>query len=366
MRRLILETDIGAILNNARAVRERIPENVRMACVVKADAYGHGAIWVAQALAEEKLADAFAVATPSEGAALRNNGITLPIVVLGLPGDKEGAETSVNHNLSQAVASAEDVRLLAEAARICDCKAKAHIKIDTGMSRIGIRYAQELDGVLDAFTECPNVVPEGMFTHFCAADTDEEFTLLQKKRFDEARSRVFARGFRPICHAAASTAMLREGFGYDMVRAGIALYGTGVKELEGIVAPAQRLISHPVAFRTIEKGDSVGYGRKFIAERRTVVMTVPCGYGDGYPRLLSGKAQILVNGRRANIIGNVCMDMLMADVTDIPNVTVDTPVVLMGRDGEECITPDELARLASTIPYEIMLGFMNRVERIRV
>ena len=363
MMRLRLETDIGAIVENARAIRARVPANVKMLCVVKADAYGHGAVNVAQALQKEYLADAFAVATPYEGEALRTSGIDRPIVVLGAMCDSDDAMRSVLYGLSQAVTDVSDVTALSAASAALHKPASAHIKIDTGMSRIGITGREALCEVLDAFDANPAVRADGMFTHFCAAENDEAFTLLQKQRFEEARAYVLSRGFSPVCHAAASTAMLKPGFGFDMVRAGIALYGTGVEELSGILRPAQKLISSCVALRNLKKGETVGYGRRFTAQRDSVIMTVPCGYGDGYPRLLSGKADVLVHGKRAPITGNVCMDMLMADVTDIPEVRRGDEVVLLGTQGEETITPDELAEKAATIPYEIMLGFSTRVAR---
>lgn len=158
--------------------------------------------------------------------------------------------------------------------------------------------------------------------------------------------------------------MLGEEFQYDMVRAGIGLYGTLVAQLEGELQYAQTLSTRPVRIRKISKGDTVGYGRTFTALRDTMVMTIPIGYGDGYPRILSNKACALVEGRRAPIIGNVCMDMIMLDVTDIPGAGMQSEVVLMGGQGNERITPDELAALSGTIPYEIMLGFTRRVKRV--
>ena len=157
--------------------------------------------------------------------------------------------------------------------------------------------------------------------------------------------------------------MLNEKYQLDMVRAGIALYGVGDGEIKPLVHPAQTLMTHPVRLFKIEKGDKVGYSMKFVAQRDTIVMTVPCGYGDGYPRILSGRAEALVNGKRVKLIGNICMDMLMADVTDAGQIDERTEVVLMGVQGDERITPDELSYLSQTIPYEIMLGFSNRVEK---
>ena len=362
MKRLELVTDIGRIVQNARTIRELLPNHPALLCVVKADAYGHGAIATARSLQNSGLADAFAVATPSEGEALVKNGIVKPIVVLGLMSEEADADVSVNNGLHQAIDSPEDALLLSEAASRASKTAYVHIKLDTGMRRIGVSNDMELRALLKTLKTLKNVFVSGLFTHFCAADEDEDFTLCQLDRFQKMRQIVLDAGFHPVCHAAASTAMLRGDASFDMVRAGIALYGTGVAALRGIVQPAQTLKSCIVSLRRIQKGETVGYSRTFTARRDSVIATIPCGYGDGYPRLLSNRAEVLIGGKRAPIVGNVCMDMLMADVTDIPAAKHD-PVVLLGRMGEEIITPDELARLANTIPYEIMLGFTGRVTR---
>ena len=168
-------------------------------------------------------------------------------------------------------------------------------------------------------------------------------------------------GSAPIAHAAATSAMFETELQYDMVRPGIGLYGSCVPEMAGEIENAQTLTTYPIRLQAIAAGDTVGYGRTFTAQRDSLIMTLPIGYGDGYPRLLSNRASVLVKGRRAPLVGRVCMDMVMADVTDIPGVTLSDQVVLMGRQGDERITPDELAELAETIPYEIMLGFSSRI-----
>ena len=286
-----------------------------------------------------------------------------PIIVLGLPCSDEDAALSIKNGLHQAIDSVESARRMDSAAKALDRKAKIHIKLDTGMHRIGVDDTGGLNGLLKALETMDHVHVSGLFTHFCAADEDEDFTLKQLAQFRKARQIVLDAGYCPLCHAAASTAMLREDFQFDMVRAGIALYGTGVRELQGIVRPAQTLASQIVSLRRVSKGETVGYSRFFTAMRDSLIATVPCGYGDGYPRILSGKTDVLVAGRRAPIAGNVCMDMLMCDVTDVPQAAVGDPVVLMGRMGAEAITPDELAQKAGTIPYEIMLGFSARAEK---
>ena len=360
MSRLTLVTDLKAIADNARVIRSRIKPNVKLLCVVKADAYGHGAVQTARALEEAGLADAFAVANPFEGELLRKGGIAeRMIVVLGSPVTAEDAEISVRSGLSQAVEKPEDVLRMGSAANALRMPAKLHFKIDTGMSRIGIRDENALSEMLKMLSREALLRMEGIFTHFCAADSDEAFTAAQFERFQKACAAVEQAGWHPIRHAAASSALLNERYQLDMVRAGIVLYGGGPDELKGSLKYAQRLETQPMAFRVIEKGDTVGYGRRFTAQRTTRVMTVQCGYGDGYPRILSGRADVIVEGKRAPIIGNICMDMLMADVTEIPEANLQSKVVLLG-DG---ITPEELAEKAETIPYEIMLGFTGRVNR---
>lgn len=376
MRPTIMRVSMNALIENARAIRERFIMRrgwpsveyplAKVCCVVKADAYGHGALEFARRLEEERLADFFAVAIAEEARELREGGIETPILILGGAGE-DSLREAVWLNASQAVYSVEDILILEDEAVRRGCIAKAHLKLDTGMSRIGVRTMEELEGLLDVWQKrCPHVDMEGCFTHFCVSDSDPEFTQKQYKAFGEMCGAVRQAGFLPICHAAASMAMLKGEYRCDMVRAGIALYGSCMPEMEGELRHAQTLVTRPVRIETIQPGDTVGYGRTFRAERETVVMTLPIGYGDGYPRILSNRADVLVRGKRARIIGRVCMDMLMADITDIPGVTLSDEVVLMGRQNDECITPDELAERAETIPYEIMLGFQPRIPRVFV
>ena len=360
MRPTVLKIDTDAVAANARLIRGRIPERVRMMCVIKADAYGHGSVFCAPKLLAAG-ADAFAVAIVEEAVALRDAGIRCPVLILGGAGESSLRE-AVRAGASQAVYDAGMLDVLEDEAVRAGVVAKAHLKLDTGMARIGVRGLPALDKLLSHWKDCPHVAMEGMFTHFCVADTDPEFTAVQNARFAEGLRCVRAAGFVPIAHAAATSAMLMPGLQYDMVRPGIGLYGSCVPALEGQLVHAQTLVTRPIRLAWIAPGDSVGYGRTFTARRDTRVMTLPIGYGDGYPRLLSNRACVLVRGQRAPLIGRVCMDMIMADVTDIPGVDLSDEVVLMGAQGSERITPDELAECAGTIPYEIMLGFGARVK----
>ena len=359
MRPTIMRISTEAVAANARLLRSRVPASVRMMCVVKADAYGHDAVRTARKLLGAG-ADAFCVAIVEEAQALRDAGIEVPILILGGAGE-ESLREAVRCRASQAVYTPRMLDVLADEARKTGVRALAHLKLDTGMSRVGVRTDAELDALLARWRDCPEVEMEGVFTHFCVADTDPVFTEAQNRRFEDGVARIRAAGFSPIAHAAATSAMLEPRYQHDMVRAGIGLYGTGVPGLEGALRYGQRLTTRPIRIERIGAGETVGYGRTFTAARDSVIMTLPIGYGDGYPRILSNRADVLVKGRRAPLAGRVCMDMIMADVTDIPGVTLEDEVVLLGEQGGERITPDELAERAETIPYEIMLGFGSRI-----
>ena len=362
MRATVMKISEKALYQNACAIRRRIPEGVKMMCVVKADAYGHDAVNAAQAMLRAG-ADAFAVAIVEEAVQLRASGITQPILILG-GGGEDSLREAVACGASQAVYMPWMLDVLQDQALKLGKNAKAHLKIDSGMSRIGVRGGDDLAAMIEKWKACPNVEMEGIFTHFCAAEDDPEFTVEQNRCFAAALDMVRRAGFAPISHAAATSAMLDGEFQHDMVRAGIGLYGCCLPQIQEKLACAQTLITKPVRIQRILSGETVGYGRTATAQRESVIMTIPIGYGDGYPRILSNRACALVEGRRAPIIGNVCMDMIMLDVTGIPGAGPDSEVVLLGAQGEERITPDELADLAGTIPYEIMLGFSSRVRRV--
>ncbi len=348
-----------ALYGNALLIRQSVPAGVKLMCVVKANAYGHGAVRAALAM-QRAGADAFAVAIVEEAVQLRMAGIAQPILILG-GAQADSLCEAVAAEASQAVYSPDMLLSLEAAAVALGKRAKAHLKIDSGMSRIGVRGEDGLQAMLEAWRRCPHVDMEGIFTHFCVAESDEAFTRSQNQAFRHAVELVREAGYHPIAHAAATSAMLSGDYQYDMVRAGIALYGTLEPALKDRLSYAQTLSCLPVRIEEIKAGDSVGYGRSFIARRDSRIMTLPIGYGDGYPRILGNRADVLVCGRRAPVVGNVCMDMLMADVTDILEASLASPVVLMGAQGNQRITPDELAALAETIPYEIMLGFSARV-----
>ena len=358
-----LTVSLNTIAENFRRVRGITGGRPKQMAVVKADAYGHGMIPVAKKLLQAG-ADALAVATVDEGIQLREAGILAPTLILGGTTDPDALVEVVRRHLAQTVYDRHTLRRLGLAAERLNTVAHAHLKIDTGMNRIGVRGQQALEELLDGWAQERSVKMEGLFTHFADADGDPEFTALQNKRFQEAVRIARAHRYHPLAHAAASTGILAgQAYWHDLVRPGIILYGAEVADRVQGIRPAQTLATTPVRLEWLRPDETVGYGRTFRTSRATRVMTLPIGYGDGYPRLLSNRADVLVEGKRAPIIGRVCMDQMMVDVTDIPEATETSEVVLMGTQGEECITPDELARLAETIPYEIMLGFGARVTR---
>ncbi|MDO4548139.1 MAG: alanine racemase [Clostridia bacterium] len=355
----------GRLSDNVKALKKRLRGKARLLAVVKADAYGHG-MAVEADIALKNGADALAVALVDEAIALREAKISAPILVLGGTTCPSAIDAAVENHITLSLYDARTLEMMNEFAVRRDTVAHAHLKIDTGMRRVGLVGMDELDGMLDSLSECPRVKCEGVFTHF-ADDRDDEYTSYQNDLFKLAVKRVRDRGYRVIAHASASGATVKNSeLWHDMVRPGIALYGGSVRDIMPELMPAQRLAAKPVRIERVGAGESVSYGRTFTANEESVIATLPIGYGDGYPRALSNRAQVLVKGQRANVAGRVCMDMLMVDVTGIQGVSMDDEFVLMGWQGADMITPDELAERAGTISYEIMLGFKDRIPRIYV
>jgi len=355
-----IRVDLNAIAENARALRASIGDTPHMLAVVKANAYGHGLVQVAKA-ALSSGADWLGVAIPEEGEALRQAGIAAPILVLGAVNER-GAQASVRFSLTQAVFDRDRVRYLEKAAAQQDSVALAHIKCDTGMGRIGVRTEEEMRAVLEEIRLSPHVRLTGAFTHLADADGDSaDYSLAQIAKFDVLRA-FLPQGM--ICHAAASAAAVRYPQArYQMVRQGISLYGCPPVPMDIPLSPALSWHTEIAYVKTIAPGECVSYGCTFRAERETRVATLPVGYGDGYHRALSGKAQVLIGGRRCPVIGRVCMDQIMADVTDLPpgDCQIGAPVVLLGRQGNEEIPAEELAAWAGTISYEMLLAATARV-----
>ena len=349
-----LRVDLSAIAHNSRVLKAAVGEKVQMMAVVKANAYGHGLEPVART-ALRNGASWLGVAVPEEGRKLRQAGVTAPILVLGNV-NPEGARMAADYDLTQTVFDLPGVSLLAESGRDID----VHLKIDTGMNRIGARTEKEIKAVLEAVKAAPQLHLTGAFTHFADADNpDETFSRQQFERFEELTA-LLPGGL--LLHAAASDASLRFPWArLHMVREGIALYGCieGYDELG--LRPAMSLETRVAYIKDIAAGDTVGYGRTFTADRPMRVATLPIGYGDGYPRACSGKAQVLLHGQRCGVLGRVCMDQLMVDVSGLDDIRQGDTAVLMGRQGDQQITAAELGRWAGTISYEILLSPHARV-----
>jgi len=368
MRPTYIEINLSAIRHNLEEVRQAVGPERRILAPVKANAYGHGMLQVART-ALEAGASMLGVAYLDEAVALRQAGIGAPILIFGseLP---ENAPEIVHWGLRATLCTYELAKALSQAAVRLRRNAVVHIKVDTGMGRIGLKV-EEIREFLRRILELPGIVVEGIYTHFATADGsgDGEFALAQMEHFRRVVSQLRKEGMElPIAHAANSAAVLRFPSAHlDMVRPGIMLYGLepfpGASYLADI-RPAMTLKSRIVFLKEVPPGASVSYGRTFVARRRTRIATVPIGYGDGYPRALSNRGKALVRGKRARIVGNICMDQLMLDVTHVEGVRVGDEVVLIGEQGDERITAEELASLAGTINYEIVTSLNGRIPRV--
>ena len=371
MARAYVEVNLDAIKNNIAEIKNHLSKGTHIMAVVKADAYGHGCIPCAKA-AIAAGAEWLAVATPEEGEVIRDAGIKNRILILGgIEDDK--IDLCVNLDLDLCVFLSETVEKIAKHAQKQDKVCRIHIKIDTGMGRIGLRTKEELKSILDVILKYKNIELAGLFSHFPSADTakDDDTTKKQLVRFLEFAAYVRDRGFTPLLHISNSAACIKfKEAQMDMVRLGISMYGIypspEMANKDIALIPAMKVLSKVVYVKTIDKGDSISYGQTFIASKPMKIATISIGYGDGFKRLLSGKGSVLIHGKRANIVGRVCMDQLMADVSDIEDVTIGDEVVCLGRQGNEEITADEIAQLCDTISYEIVLSFLPRMQRVYV
>jgi len=364
IRPTVAEVDLGAIERNFQRVKAAVGPAVKVWGVVKADAYGHGAVAVARAL--EPSCDALAVSLVEEGLELRGAGVRAPIVVLGAFFELRQADV-LGARLTPVAYDLGDIERFAVAAARRGRRADVHVKIDTGMSRLGISTA-ELPSVLAALNARPALRLAGLCTHFASADVPEpEPTEEALRRFAGCLDLARREGFLDLVnHAANSAAAVRfPAARLDAVRPGLALYGAmpsrhvTLPDLE----PTLRLSTRVMALHDIPRGATVSYGGLWRAERPSRIATLPIGYADGYPRHVQG-AVALIGGQRAPLVGAVCMDMLMIDVTDVPGAAVGAPVTLIGRDGGQRITVDDLARWAGTVNYEILCGISKRVPRV--
>ena len=361
------EIDLDAIAHNVRQLKRHIGERVKLTAVVKANAYGHGAVPVART-ALENGAERLAVNRVVEGIELRRAGIAAPILILGYSPPWE-AEAIVRHDLTPTITEREVALALARAAASQGKTVPVHVKVDTGMGRFGLLPKEVVD-FAKGLADFPNLRLEGLYTHFATADeADKSHTRRQFGIFLDVLKRLEEAGIEvPIRHAANSAATLDLPETHlDMVRCGIAIYGLYPSaEVSHSVPlkPAMSLKSRVARLRTLPAGSCISYGCTYVTSSPTRVALVPVGYGDGYHRLLSNRGQVLIRGRRAPILGRVCMDQFVVDVSDIPGVRLNDEVVVFGRQGEEEISAEEVAAWAQTINYEVVTALMPRVTRV--
>lgn len=379
--RVYARIDLGAVRYNLDAMKNNIPAGTKMMAVIKTDAYGHGAVPIARSIEELDYISGYATATAEEAFELRDNGINKPILILGytfpyshrrmlLQGIRPTVfRTDMAKELSECATELIKSGELKEPAPI-------HIAVDTGMSRIGITPDEAGADFVREVASLEGIRIEGIFTHFARAD-EKDLTNVKE------RGKVFADFVKkaeetagihiPIKHCANSASIIAvPESGMDMVRAGVTLYGMWPSEEvpRDIIdlKPAMELISHIVMIKDVPAGTPVSYGETFVTSKTTRIATVPVGYGDGYPRSLSNKGYVLIDGKRANILGRVCMDQFMVDVTDIPKVREGDEVILLGRDkksGEE-ITAEFLGELSGRFNYELTCDINKRVPRVYV
>ena len=358
--------DLTAIRDNYRMLKELVSPESDVVAVVKANAYGHGMIETAKALAEIG-ADRFAVALAAEGIELRLAGIQGEILVLGASTPRIAKEC-IKYELTQTVFTPEMVSLLDQEAVSAGKDALAHIKLDTGMNRIGLKTEEEAALLTEALRKAPHVRITGIYTHFADADhltgngETEAFSRRQLQRFNELRS-CFDPSIPTHVSNSAMTLLSPEAW-FDGVREGISLYGYPPVPASLALRPALSWMTEVVHVKTVHAGESVGYGCTYTAKRTMRIATVSVGYGDGYPRLLSNRGSMLIRGQRAPIVGRVCMDQTMVDVTEIPGVQPGDDAVLIGCQGEQRIDAEMLASWAETISYEILVGITSRPARI--
>jgi alanine racemase len=351
------EVDLGVVRANLKTVRARVGRKTKLMFVVKANAYGHGAL--ACAKAGEPLVDWLGVSSVEEGAALRDAGVKKPVLVLGSLYPFESFLAAAEYNLTPTIASMEGARRLVEAAARVKRPLDCHLKIDTGMGRIGVSPAAS-GAVAQFLSGQKSVRMAGVYTHLASAEDDPDFTREQLRRFKEALS-VFPPN-RALKHAANSAAALKfPAARLDLVRPGGAVYGLCMG-----LPSALSLKSKIVFLKTVPPGTTVGYGATFKAKRAARIATVPVGYADGYPRALSNKGLALVGGRPCPIVGRVSMDMLTLDVTDNPQARVGEDVVLIGEQNGHSITAEDLAKQLGTISYEVTCALTARVPRVYV
>jgi alanine racemase len=365
------EVDLGAVAHNVQAIQGLLQPQTKLMAIVKANGYGHGALQIARTALKHG-AEYLGVATLSEGVRLREQGIEAPIIVLGFTPTDQVQEV-LDYNITTTLYTLEMAEALSKAATARGERAIGHVKIDTGMGRIGFHTDKASVEVIKKIVSLPGLCVEGLFTHFSAADEeDKSYTRKQLTIFKEFISQLEQEGIHiPLKHAANSAGLIdMPETHFDMVRAGIILYGLypseEVQRNRIKLIPAMTLKTRVSFVKNVDAGDCISYGRKYTAQSERVIATLPIGYADGYPRSLTHKSQVLLGGRRVPTVGTICMDQLMVDVSSVPQVKIDDEAVIFGNQGQECITVEEIAGKLHTINYEIVCMLSERVPRVYI
>lgn len=365
--RIFARIDVDNIRYNITRMKSLVKPDMKILAVIKADAYGHGSIALAQRL--DDLADYYGVATVDEAVELRQAGIDKPILIIGYT-DCEDYEQLLAYNITQTVYDVRECEKLSALAVSRGTKAKVHIKVDTGMSRIGFPVSEQ--GIEEAcrLKDMPGLDIEGIFTHYAKADEiDKTYAYEQKKKFlyfiEALEDRGMSFALKHIDNSAGTMEMDDDEF--DMVRLGIVTYGLYPSEeidKAVVIKPAMSLVAHVSCVKTLPEGIGISYGWTFVTKRETRVATITAGYADGYPRAQSNLGRVIIHGQYAPIIGRVCMDQIMADVTDIPDVAVRDEVILIGNGGDAHISVEEVAAPAASFNYELVCNISRRVPRV--
>ena len=360
--------NLDAIYQNVANAKKLLKPGTKIMAIVKADGYGHGAIETASVI--DSIVDAYGGAILEEGIELRQAGFTKDILILGFT-PAPLYEPMINYNITTAVFQLDMAQKISETAVKLGKKAHIHIALDTGMNRIGFKQDNESLDIIKQIAALPGILIDGCFTHFARMDEkDKTKAKIQFERFILFTKRIEAAGIKlPLKHAANSAAIIEmQETCRDMVRDGIPVYGMypseEVDKFRLALIPAMELKAHISFVKTIGAGEEIGYGGTYTTTGRTVVATIPVGYADGYPRALSGKGRVLVHGQSAKIIGRVCMDQFMVDVTNIEGVKEGDIVTLAGRDGDEYISIEEVAGMAYSFNYEFVCNIGKRVPRV--
>ena len=352
--------DLAALRHNVAQIRASLPEKTKLLAVVKADAYGHGIVHVARN-ALKAGAEWLAVARTDEGVVLRRAGINEPILVLGAASGMEIGD-GVRYGLTMAVTDPRMIHAVQRWAAKESREGFIHMKLDTGMGRIGVRNPAEVQAMLDALEACPQVRLTGVFTHFADADgEDEAYTRMQLDRFNEL-TKLLPAGIDRHCANSAAIHRYPEA-AMDMVRAGISMYGYPPVQTDIELRPVMDWRTAVTYVKEVQPGDKVSYGCTFTADKPMILATVACGYGDGYHRCSSGKARVIIHGQRCPVVGRICMDQMMVDVTGIADVEPGDEAILIGASGDASITADDLGAWSGTISYEVLLAATERVHR---